>query len=112
MNLHHRTFTSIHNSESGEVNGNTLFNYYQQDSLIWAEYAGGEILKGFLIGKFIEKDKIEFTYQHLNQKLENRIGKCVSQIEILDDGKLRLHESWQWLDGIQQTGTSIIEEIR
>ena len=27
----------------------------------------GEILKGFLIGKWIDDTQIEFTYQHLNQ---------------------------------------------
>ncbi|MDO4429979.1 MAG: n-acetylglutamate synthase [Lonepinella koalarum] len=112
MNLHHRTFISVNNSENGEVNSNTLFYYYQQDNIIWAEYVGGEIVKGFLIGKFIAKDKIEFTYQHLNQKLENRMGKCVSQIEVLSNGKLRLYESWKWFDGEQQIGTSIIEEIQ
>ncbi len=44
--------------------------------MIWAEYGGGEILKGFLIGKWIDDTQIEFTYQHLNQSLENRLGRC------------------------------------
>ncbi|MGQ0286814.1 n-acetylglutamate synthase [Pasteurellaceae bacterium 22721_9_1] len=111
MDLNDRTFSSISNSESGEVNGNTFFYYHQDNRLIWAEYEGGEIIKGFLIGKFIAENKIAFTYQHVNQSLENRLGKCVSQIEVLPNGKLRLHENWQWLDGEQKAGQSIIEEI-
>lgn len=111
MNLNKRTFISISNSESGEVNGETIFHYFQQDQMIWAEYAGGEIVKGFLIGHFISENQITFTYQHLNQQFENRIGKCISKIEVKPNGTLRLYENWQWLDGEQQCGQSIIEEI-
>ena len=48
--------------------------------MIWAEYGGGEILKGFLIGKWIDDTQIEFTYQHLNQSLENRLGALLYNI--------------------------------
>ncbi len=44
--------------------------------MIWAEYGGGEILKGFLIGNGLTILKLEFTYQQLNQSLENRFGRC------------------------------------
>lgn len=111
MNLNDRTFTAVSNSNSGEVNGNTLFYYRQQGEMIWAEYAGGEIKKGFLIGKFISENEIFFTYQHLNQKLENRLGQCTGRIEISVNGKLRIIENWQWLDGERQSGQSVIEEI-
>jgi hypothetical protein len=38
-------------------------------------------------------------------------GKCFSKPEILTNGKIRLHETWQWTSGDLSTGTSIIEEI-
>ena len=50
--------------------------------MIWAEYCGGEILKGFLIGKWIDDTQIEFTYQHLNQSLENRLGRCCTTFSL------------------------------
>lgn len=53
FNLNNKIFTAVQNSESGEVNDQTCFHYFQQDKMIWAEYQGGEILKGFLIGKWI-----------------------------------------------------------
>ncbi|CAM3840488.1 n-acetylglutamate synthase [Avibacterium endocarditidis] len=110
-NLNQKIFAAVVNSESGEVSNQTRFHYFQQGTMIWAEYASGEIKKGFLIGKFISDDEISFTYQHLNQQLENRLGKCVSKISSLPSGKLRLNEQWQWLDGEQETGESVIEEI-
>lgn len=111
LSLNNRVFISLSNSENGEVNKETIFRYSQQDDMIWAEYAGGAIKKGFLIGKFIEPGRIRFTYQHMNQQLENRIGQCISTVEQLSSGKLRLHENWQWLDSRRESGESVIEEI-
>lgn len=109
MNLNQKVFTAIQNSETGEVSNQTKFYYYQQDQMVWAEYSGGEILKGFLIGKWVNASQIEFTYQHLNQKLENRLGCCVTTFEV-QNGKLVGIEHWQWLDTLEQ-GSSLIKEI-
>jgi hypothetical protein len=38
-------------------------------------------------------------------------GICFSTPEILENGKIRLHESWEWTSGDQSKGTSIIEEL-
>lgn len=78
LNLNNKIFTAVQNSESGKVSNQTKFYYFQQDKMIWAEYSGGEITKGFLIGKWINEEQIEFTYQHLNTKLENRLGRCTT----------------------------------
>ena len=45
-----RRFIPKMNSENGEVNEQTIFTYHQKGKLLWAEYSGGNILKGFLIG--------------------------------------------------------------
>lgn len=87
----------------------TTFYYFQQEKMIWAEYAGGEIVKGFLIGKWINGTQIEFTYQHLNQALENHLGSCVTTFSI-ENGKLVGNEQWQWLDTLEE-GCSLIKEV-
>ena len=38
-------------------------------------------------------------------------GRCHSRIEVLDDGRLRMHETWEWTSQ-PGNGTSVIEEIR
>ena len=92
LNLDNKKFVAVENTANGEVSSQTEFHYHQQGKMIWAEYGGGEILKGFLIGKWIDDTQIEFTYQHLNQSLtllsdrqnpdyRNSIKESISAVE-------------------------------
>ena len=90
-------------------NGNQSAIHWDLVLIQTPEYGGGEILKGFLIGKWIDDTQIEFTYQHLNQSLENRLGRCCTTFS-LENSKLIGHEKWQWLDTLEQ-GSSLIREI-
>lgn len=111
INYHNRVFVSISNTENGEVSSLTKFYYRQNGNMIWAEYHGGEIKKGFLIGYSDELGNLDFTYQHLNCQGALRTGKCRSTPELLANGKIRLYEKWQWTTGDQSSGESIIEEV-
>ena len=53
---------------------------------------------------------IEMRYHQVNIKDELMTGICVSKPEILQNGKIRLHENWEWTSGDKSKGTSIIEE--
>ena len=99
------------NSVGGEVSTETTFVYHQDGSVVWAEYSGGEIMKGFLLGTCDERGELEFTYMHLNRSMVSRTGRCHSVPEVLDDGRIRLNEKWEWADS-KKTGESVIEEIR
>lgn len=109
INYDKRTFSAVSNSENGEVSNETIFHYHQDGSVFWAEYAGGAVRKGTMIG-FVQPDgKLVFLYQHLNINGCLRSGKCESIPEIMPDGGIRLHESWRWNDS-NESGTSIVEE--
>lgn len=110
MDLDGKIFKALSNTGSGEVDGQTVFTYHQEEDLVWAEYSGGRILKGHLLGKWNE-GKLEINYHHIN--LEGRImaGKCISVPESLDDGRLKLNEKWRWYNGDQSVGTSEIVEV-
>ncbi|CAK7015519.1 MAG: hypothetical protein DELT_02243 [Desulfovibrio sp.] len=112
INYDGKVFAPVLNSETGEVSSATIFHYHQKEGIFWAEYAGGEIIRGSMIGLVHPDGSLEFTYQHVNKDKTIRLGKCHSHPEILPDGRIRLHESWQWLDGEQQKGTSIVDEQR
>lgn len=101
-------FTAVENSGSGEVSDKTVFCYHQKDNVIWAEYSGGSILKGFLIGTMDEDHHMHFNYQHMNADGELRSGSCDSEPSF-KNGKLRFNEKWKWTMG--EEGTSVIEEI-
>ena len=111
INYDNKKFASIENSETGEVSGETIFHYHQTGDLVWAEYAGGDIVFGTLIAKVLENDCLDMRYQHLNKSGELMTGKCFSTLENLADSKIRLYEKWQWTSGDLSKGESIIEEI-
>jgi hypothetical protein len=111
IDYNNRKFISVRNSESGEVSSETQFHYHQKNGLVWAEYTGGAIVFGNLIAKVLADGSLEMRYQHLNQRGELMTGKCFSKPEILPDGRIRLHEKWQWTSGDFSSGESIVEEL-
>ncbi len=110
IDYNNRQFRTVTNTENGEVSGETRFRYHQEGNLIWAEYAGGSVRKGSIIGTVDTLGQIDMVYQHLNTTGELRTGRCHSVPEIQENGKIRLHETWQWTSGDASSGTSIIEE--
>ena len=54
---------------------------------------------------------IDMRYHQVNEKGELMTGICKSTPEILESGKIRLHESWKWTSGDFSEGKSVIEEI-
>ena len=111
INLDKKTFKALSNSDNGEVSDDTTFYYSQKDNIISVEYKGGDILKGNLIGKQLEDGRFEFVYHHINVDGKLKIGKCLSNATLLDDGKIKLQEEWQWLCDDLSTGTSELIEI-
>lgn len=111
INYDNKKFSSVRNSETGEVSSKTVFHYHQKEAVVWAEYSGGGIVFGTLIAKVDENGKLDMRYQHINKDGELMTGKCLSTPEILKDRRIRLHEKWQWTSGDFSKGESIIEEI-
>lgn len=112
MNYHNKIFKSVQNSDNGEVSSSTIFRYFQEDEVLWAEYSGGAIVKGNIIGKVNKDGHIEMRYQHISSDDSFKTGICHSKPEITEDGRIRLHENWQWTSGDQSKGYSIIEEVK
>jgi hypothetical protein len=110
MNYNNKKFRPISNTENGETSNETLFHYKQTGNMLTAEYSGGKIKYGHLIGLVDEFGNITMRYHQINDNDELMTGICFSTPEILENGKIRLHESWEWTSGDQSKGTSIIEE--
>jgi hypothetical protein len=106
-----RIFRSFSNTSEGEADTRTTFRYHQKGDIVWAEYAGGRIRFGQLVGLVLPDSKLEIRYQHVNESGELMTGLCLSTPEVLPDGRLRLYESWQWTCGDRASGESIVEEI-
>lgn len=104
-------FVPGENTENGEVDGNTLFVYHQSDNILWADYSGGEIVRGHLVGTVAENGELDFCYQHINEKNQVRVGVCHSIPNVLENGKIQLLEKWQWLNGDKSKGSSLLVEV-
>ncbi|MDI3321566.1 hypothetical protein [Pinibacter soli] len=111
INYDNKTFRSIENTENGEVSGETTFHYRQKGNIVTATYSGGGIIEGHLIALISENGDLSMRYHHVNAQNVLMTGVCRSIPEILSNGKIRLHELWQWTSGDESTGRSIVEEI-
>jgi hypothetical protein len=112
LNYNNKTFRSIQNSATGEVSSATVFRYRQEGDVVTAEYEGGEIVFGTLIATVDKHGVLDMRYQHLNKAAELMTGQCISTPELLDDGRIRLHEKWQWTCGDGAKGESVVEEVK
>lgn len=110
MNYNNKIFRPISNTENGETSNETLFHYQQVGTVLTSSYSGGKIIMGHLIGLVDPNGIIDMRYHQVNEKGELMTGKCTSTPEILENGKIRLHESWEWTSGDYSKGSSIIEE--
>ena len=112
MNYDGRIFRPVINSPNGQVTGQTEFYYRQQGNLLSATYSGGGISHGQMLGLVEDDGSLRFHYHHLTDRGELRSGVCASTPEQLPDGRLRLHECWEWTSGDRSAGTSVVEEVR
>ncbi|WP_033284438.1 hypothetical protein [Streptomyces sp. NRRL F-525] len=93
----------------GQVSTRTRFTYHEQDGEIWAEYEGGDVVRGRLVGTRAG-DRIDFRYVQLKTDGTTSSGHCVSDVVELPDGRIRLDESWEW-ESQEGNGTSIVEQV-
>ncbi|RCX21490.1 hypothetical protein DFP94_102243 [Fontibacillus phaseoli] len=111
INYNGRIFRTVNNTDNGEVNRETIFKYFQNDNTVWADYSGGGIISGHLIALVDTNGCLDMRYHHINDKNEIMTGVCKSKPEILEDGKIRMHEEWEWTCKDRSKGKSIVEEI-
>ena len=115
VDLDGRTFRVAENSPNGEVSGETIFHYHQDDRMVWAEYAGGDIVSGHLLAVVADDDTLDMRYHHINRHGEVLSGTCRSTVRELPDGRYVLEEEWQWLTGgrfgDRSSGRSRVEEL-
>jgi hypothetical protein len=83
----------------------TRFRFAQRGTLVSAEYDGGSIDRGYLVGK-LEDRRLEFRYVQMSRDGQIDAGHSRCDLVLAPDG-LRLVErfAWQTRDG---TGTNVL----
>ncbi len=101
----------VKTAENGVVNHETIFTFVQKDNVITAEYAGGKIRKGFLVGAFRHSNQLEFSYcqMQLDGKLDNGVSTC--EVAKNPDGRITLTEHFEWKSRPGEFGTNVFQEL-
>lgn len=111
MNYNNKRFKPVETSENSETTTETIFQYKQNGSILTSTYSGGDIIEGHLIGIVDDFGNIDMRYHQINSKGELMTGECKSKPELMPNGKIKLHEEWNWTSGDRSFGSSILEEI-
>lgn len=88
--------------------GTSVGVYRHAGDLVWAEFAGGSVRAGRLVGTCAADGVITAGYAYVRDDGTTVAGECVSTPEVVD-GRVLLTERWRRGDG--SSGVSHIEEI-
>jgi hypothetical protein len=86
--------------------------YHQADGLLWAEFGGGEVRRGMLVGVSGPGGVLDFGYSMVTADGAVICGRCHSIPDWLPDGRIRLTEHWERFPPHAGAGISYLEEIR
>jgi len=111
INYNDKKFKAVQNTINGETSEETVFHYKQNGNIVSSDYSGGNIVKGHLVGIVSPNGEINMRYHQINIEGKLMTGTCKSTPEVLLNGKIRLHEEWQWTCNDRSKGKSIIEEL-
>jgi hypothetical protein len=106
-----RRFRAVSNTPNGDTSDETIFDYHQTGVVVWATYTGGTVKFGTLVASVLADGSLDMRYQHLDTTGTFKTGTCRSRLEVLPDGRYRLHEEWQWSSPETSSGRSVVEEI-
>ncbi|HVZ39477.1 MAG TPA: n-acetylglutamate synthase [Candidatus Kapabacteria bacterium] len=96
--------------DDGDFNERTVIRYYQNGNVLWGTCENDGTIFSVLSGFVRDDGSLDFSFSFARASGVVGSGRCSSTLEVLDDGRFRLHESWRELDGGSASGTSIIEE--
>ena len=102
--------TVVQTAANGVVNKDTVFSFTHEGNVVQAEYAGGKIRKGFLVGE-ITDNILQFSYCQLQTDgvLDTGVSSC--ELSMDDAGKVILIEHFEWKSRPGETGVNVFREI-
>ena len=116
LSLDNRVFIPVHNSEDGVASGKTRFHFWQEGMVFYADYFGGDVREGHIIGQFTEELAGDMLYHCLTTDKSLKAGKARAIFSETEDGRLAFDLDWEWislddLGGDHSWGQSRYEEV-
>ena len=100
----------VKTSPSGVVDQDTVFTFSERQKIVSAEYHGGRILEGFLVGRNAG-NRLDFSYCQLQVDGKIDCGISTGVLSLTEEGKIRMTESFEWKSRKGKTGRNVFEEI-
>ncbi|MGW4423883.1 hypothetical protein [Streptosporangium sp. NPDC004631] len=85
--------------------------YRQDGNLLWGEFSGGHARRGTLTGVCAPDGTLDFAYCMVLDTGAIVSGHCRSTPEVLPDGRILLHETWERYGEHAEVGVSLLEEL-
>jgi hypothetical protein len=105
-----RTFRSAAAETADHQGAGPLCHYHQEGDVVWAEFAGGRVVRGCMAGRSDHDGVLHFAYCQVLDDGNVMSGRCTSYPTVHADGRIRLEEHWERFGEHAATGTSVIEE--
>ena len=96
-------------AENGVVGSETLLRFTQRGPRVAARYAGGRVLRGWLVGRW-DEDILRFRYAQREESSTIHGGQSICAVEERADGHLRLIEHFVWTTR-PGSGTNVFDEL-
>ena len=111
LSLDNRVFVPVENSDNGVVNGKTRFHFWQEGMVFYADYFGGDVREGHIIGTFDEDGAGNLLYHCLTTDKQLKAGKAKAVFSKMEDNRLAFQLDWEWITGDHSWGQSRYEEV-
>ena len=116
FSLDNRVFIPVENSDNGVINGKTRFHFWQEGMVFYADYFGGDVREGHIIGQFIDALEGDLLYHCLTTDKHLKAGKARAIFSVMEDNRLAFNLDWEWisiddLGGDHSWGQSRYEEL-
>jgi hypothetical protein len=105
-----RQMRAVSTADGGEVSVDTLFSFAQAGDTVSAQYAGGSVRLGHLVGIFAAGE-LSFRYAQVDHAGRVDGGRSVCEVSSLPDGRVQLLEHFQW-ESRDGSGTNVLQEIK
>ena len=109
IDLNGMSMNAVETDENGVIGVDTIFNFKQSSGYVTAEYAGGKIRQGYLVG-INSGTTLTFKYCQLETDGTLNGGESTCRLEYGDNGLLRIVENFEWASR-PGGGRNIIQEF-
>lgn len=95
FNLDNLRMNAVETDRNGVIDARTVFRFHQTGAKVHAEYAGGEVERGFLVG-LVEGARLTFRYCQLERGGALNGGASTCELQRDEQGRVQIVEHFEW----------------